>query len=53
MKQKNTLILENINDILNFLEDKSSIMHDYVFDNQVSNYTLIRKFITHSDLPTF
>lgn len=52
MKQKNILILENTNDILNFLEDKSSVMYDYVLNNKVSNYTLIRKFITHSDIIT-
>lgn len=53
MKQKNILIFENNNDIINYLEDKSNTMFNYVSSNNNSNYTLIRKFITHSDLPTF
>jgi len=53
MKQKNILIFEKNNDIINYLEDKSSEMFDYVSKNEDSKFTLIRKYITHSDLPTF
>lgn len=53
MKQKNTLILENIDDISDYLEDKSMSVNEYISRNKLSNYTLIRKFITHSDLATF
>lgn len=53
MKQKNTLVLEKTSDILEYLEDKSISISQYISNNRISNFTLIRKFITHSDLPTF
>lgn len=53
MKQKNILIFEKNSDIINYLEDKSNTMFNYVSNNIDSKFTLIRKFITHSDLPTF
>lgn len=49
----NVLKYEDTEKILEYLEDKSFDMIDYINDNSNSTYTLIRKFITHSDLPTF
>lgn len=53
MKKNNVLIFKNNEDIKNYIEDKSDYIYNYVNSNQNSKYTLIRKFITHSDLPTF
>ena len=52
-KKDNVLVYEDTEKILEYLEDKSFDMIDYINDNSNSTYTLIRKFITHSDLPTF
>ena len=49
----NVLKYEDTEKILEYLEDKSFDMINYMNDNINSTYTLIRKFITHSDLPTF
>ncbi len=49
----NVLKFEDTEKILEYLEDKSSDMISYIEKNIDSKYTLIRKFITHSDLPTF
>lgn len=54
MKVKNNiLIFENNEKIIDYLEDKSNDMIDYINSSNDSNFTLIRKFITHSDLPTY
>lgn len=49
----NVLKYENTEKIIEYLEDKSTDMITYIEQNFESKYTLIRKFITHSDLPTF
>lgn len=49
----NVIKFEDTAKILEYLEDKSSDMISYIEQNMSSKYTLIRKFITHSDLPTF
>lgn len=49
----NVLKYEDTEKILEYLEDKSFDMINYINVNIDSTYTLIRKFITHSDLPTF
>jgi hypothetical protein len=53
-KKKNSiLVFEKIGDIINYLDDKSDTMINYINDNSKSKYTLIRKIITHSDIPTY
>ncbi|MDD2495825.1 MAG: HNH endonuclease signature motif containing protein [Clostridia bacterium] len=49
----NILKFEDTEKIVEYLEDKSSDMVTYIEKNNNSKYTLIRKFITHSDLATF
>lgn len=49
----NVLKYENTEKIIEYLEDKSTDMITYIEQSFESKYTLIRKFITHSDLPTF
>ena len=52
-KKKNSiLVFDKTNDIINYLDDKSETMINYINENSDSKYTLIRKFITHSDIPT-
>lgn len=41
----------NINKILDYLEDKSHSMGEYIKQHMNSQYLLIYKYMTHSDLP--
>ena len=53
-KQKdNTLILNEKESIIDFLEAKSLDMVNYINEHDSSAYILIRKYITHSDVATF
>lgn len=53
-KKKNSiLVFDKTSDIINYLDDKSETMINYINNNLNSKYTLIRKFITHSDIPTY
>lgn len=49
----NILVFEEAEKIMEFLEDKSLSLLGYVESKTDSEFTLIRKYITHSDLPTF
>ena len=46
-KKKNSiLVFDKTSDIINYLDDKSETMINYINNNLNSKYTLIRKFIT-------
>ncbi|MEG0283222.1 MAG: hypothetical protein RR543_00455 [Erysipelotrichales bacterium] len=50
---KNIYISENKEEIINFLDSKTNVMKDYISNANDSSFALIKKNITHSDLPTF
>lgn len=50
-KQKNkTIITDNFDMIITFVEPKSRFMADYLSEHYNSNFLLIYKYLTHSDL---
>lgn len=49
-----TVVIDNDHEnILEFLVNKSGSIYKYIENNTDSEYTLIKKRITHSDIPTF
>ena len=50
-KQKNkTIITDNFDKIITFVEPKSRFMADYLSEHYNSNFLVIYKYLTHSDL---
>lgn len=49
-KDRGILVIEDKEKIKNFIQEKSTVMYDFMDKNMDSDYVLIHKFLRHSDL---